>query len=160
MHLEVTAAEYADKPLIRRMLELYYYDMSAIEGMDLREHGEYGYRYLDNYWNEEGRYPFIVWVDGTLAGFVLVCPYKLMQEADWSIGEFCILRKYQRKGIGLRVALDILDRFPGVCEIRTQRNNQRAIAFWHRVCMAYSPETTREYLSGTDVYDEPLWLVG
>ena len=159
MQLDITEADFADKPLIRRMLELYYYDMSEFEGTDLREHGEYGYRYLDNYWNEEGRFPFIVRVDGKLAGFVLVNRYFFMDGVDQSIGEFCILRKYQGKGIGKKAAFSIFDRFPGVWEIRTQIENTRAVNFWHTVTAEYSPETAREYLDGAFSYNGPLWIV-
>ncbi|BAZ51756.1 hypothetical protein NIES4103_44140 [Nostoc sp. NIES-4103] len=71
MGIEVLPASITDKPLIQRMMELYQYDFSEIEGTDLNKHGYFGYPYLDYYWVEADRYPFIVQVDEKLAGFVL-----------------------------------------------------------------------------------------
>jgi predicted acetyltransferase len=49
MELEVFAALEQDKPIVRRMLELYQYDLSTFANADLNEHGEFGYPYLDHY---------------------------------------------------------------------------------------------------------------
>jgi predicted acetyltransferase len=36
------------------------------------EHGLYEYKYVDNYWSEDGRHPCFIQVEEKLAGFALV----------------------------------------------------------------------------------------
>jgi hypothetical protein len=72
MAIEILPASINDKSLIQKMMELYQYDFSEFTETDLDEHGYFGYSHLDNYWVETNRYPFLVRVDGQLAGFALV----------------------------------------------------------------------------------------
>ena len=72
MKIEVQQASLEDKPILRNLLELYEYDSSEFEPRDLDANGLLGYRWLDHYWTEPDRYPFIVRVDCKLAGLVLV----------------------------------------------------------------------------------------
>jgi predicted acetyltransferase len=66
--IEVLKATLHDKPVLRNLMELYQYDFSEIEGEDAGDFGLFGYRYLDHYWTESGRHPFLIKVDGKLAG--------------------------------------------------------------------------------------------
>ena len=63
---------FADKQVLRHLVEFYVYDYSDYMGWDVDEHGVFGYRYLDHYWTEPDRHPFFIRVDGRLAGFALV----------------------------------------------------------------------------------------
>jgi predicted acetyltransferase len=72
MNLEIQLAKYEEKHLLQNMLELLVYDLSEFEDRDLNEFGKYGYRYLDLYWIEPERFPFILRVNEKLAGFALV----------------------------------------------------------------------------------------
>ncbi|WP_373543296.1 hypothetical protein [Chamaesiphon sp.] len=67
MSIEVIPALITDKSIIRRMMELFRHDLSEFEDTDLDEHGYFGYPYLDYYWIESDRHPFIVKVDGKLS---------------------------------------------------------------------------------------------
>src|SRR5207237_4636633 len=116
MQIEVAAARVEEKPLLRQMMELYQYDFSVLENSDLNEHGFWDYPYLDHYWVEPDRFPFIVRVSGKLAGFVLVNKYTCLPGNEWSIAEFVILRRYRRPGVGGQVAGQILDQFRGKLE--------------------------------------------
>jgi predicted acetyltransferase len=138
MNIEIRPASIDDKPLLQRMMELYQYDFSEFEGNDLDSHGCFGYCYLDLYWVEPDRHPFIVRVDGKLAGFVLVNRYTYMHGGDWTIAEFFIMRKYRRQGIGKRVAFAILDRSPGAWEVQQTETNLPAQAFWRKVISEYT----------------------
>jgi len=53
-------------------MELCQHDYSEYDGADVNEHGLFEYRYIDHYWTDSGRHPFVVRVSGRLAGFVLV----------------------------------------------------------------------------------------
>ena len=39
--------------------------------IDVNVEGNYGYEYLDCYFEEENRYPYFIKVDGKLAGFAI-----------------------------------------------------------------------------------------
>lgn len=70
--IQVREAAADEKPILRQLLELCEYDFSEFEGTDAGPHGFYGSRYLDHYWTEAGRHPYLIRVDGNLAGFMLV----------------------------------------------------------------------------------------
>ncbi|WP_334949495.1 GNAT family N-acetyltransferase [Nostoc sp.] len=138
MYVEVLSASIDDKPLIQQMMELYQYDFSEFENKHLNEHGYFGYPYLDYYWVESDRYPFIVRVGGKLAGFVLVNQYTYIPGSQYSIAEFFILRRYRQQGIGKNVAFQIFDRFCGKWEIHQLTTNVVARKFWRRVIGEYT----------------------
>ena len=98
--IEIQPAKFEEKQLIIRLLELYSHDLSEYEGSDLNEHGEFGYKYFDQYWGEADRHPFLVRFDGNPAGFVFVNKFVYSEGIDYSIAEFFVVRKYRRKGIG------------------------------------------------------------
>ena len=136
--MEVIQAGLDDKPLIQRMMELYAYDFSEFDSSDLDSHGTFGYPWLDHYWNEEGRYPFIVRVDGRLAGFVLVNQHTYLPGSEWAIAEFFIMRKYRKRGVGKTVAFSIFDRFRGKWEVHELENNIPSQLFWRKVISEYN----------------------
>ena len=133
-------AEERDRPVLRRLLELYQHDFSEFDGRDLNAHGEYGYRYLDHYWTEPERHPFLVTADGCWAGFALV---RSGPPADMS--EFFVLRKYRRHGVGGRAAGEVFRLFPGPWTVRQQRANLAATAFWRSaIPFEYAERVTDE----------------
>ena len=139
-----------DKPVLERLMELYLYEFSQFSGDDLDEDGRYGYRYLDAYWTEAGRFPYLIRADGKIAGFALVCPYcHYRQEADArSIGEFFIMLKYRGQGAGASAAAQVFDLHPGLWEVTFWNNNRPARAFWTKIITRY---TNGDYtLCGTE----------
>jgi predicted acetyltransferase len=123
-----------DKPVLRNLLELYQYDFTQFEPNDIGNHGLYGYPYLDNYWTEDGRYPFFIRIDGKLAGFVLM---RSSREGN-EIAEFFILKKYRRQGIGREVAFRIFDSFPGHWNVSQDACNAPGQKFWRTVIADYT----------------------
>lgn len=138
MKIEVVPALIPDKPILQQMMELYQYDFSEFEDTDLNEQGYFGYPYLDYYWVERDRYPFLVRVEGKLAGFVLANQFTYLPGSQYSIGEFFILRKYRRRGIGRQVAFQIFDLFRGVWEIHQVQTNIVAQNFWRHTIAVYT----------------------
>lgn len=130
--VEVVAAGEADKAIIRNMLQLYLHDFSEFEGWDLDAHGLFGYRYLDHYWVEAGRFPFLIRVDGQLAGFALV-RREDGPEAVAHLAEFFVLRAYRGRGVGTAAAEAVFRRFPGAWQVNELPRNVGALAFWRRV---------------------------
>lgn len=133
MHVE-------EKPLLIRLMELYNYEFTAYDNSDINEFGYYGYDHIDDYWNEKGRYPYLIRVDGKIAGFALVCPHCefIKGENARSIGEFFILLKYRRMGVGQWVAYELFNKHSGIWEVCYFRNNIAASKFWKKVVEKYT----------------------
>ena len=93
MEIEIKLAEYDEKPLLKKMLELHLYDMSVFDDYDLSKFGEYGYRYLDLYWTETERFSFILGVNQKLAGFALINKFAHVGRVDRAVAEFFCTKK-------------------------------------------------------------------
>jgi predicted acetyltransferase len=125
--LRVERATVAERDVVARLLELYAHDFSERNGADVDDGGTYGYRFLDAYWTDAHRHPFLFRVDGRLGGLALV-----RAGAPHDMAEFFVLRKYRRGGIGTGAARAVFARFPGEWQVREQWANEGAIAFWRR----------------------------
>jgi predicted acetyltransferase len=127
MDVQLEEATEAHKPVLRRLLELNAHDLSEIDGRVPGPTGEYGYPYLDHYWVEDERHPFLVTVDGAPAGCVLVRagePHRF--------GEVFVVRARRRRGVGTAVVRDALARFPGPWLVEVLPGNDGALTFWRR----------------------------
>jgi predicted acetyltransferase len=138
--IKLVEARREDKPVLRQLLELYAHDFSEFDQADVDEHGFYGYDYFDCYWTEANRHPFLIRVNGKLAGLVLVSDYCYILEdkSAKSVSEFFVMRKYRRRGIGKTVAGKVFDQFPGKWEIIEHEANLAAKAFWKTVVGDYT----------------------
>lgn len=126
--VRVINAREADKPVLRHLLELYQHDFSEFDGRNVDDHGLYGYPYLDHYWVESDRRPFLFDVDGRWAGFALV---RLGPPIDMS--EFFVLRRFRRSGVGRDAAVQIFRMLPGPWQLRQLTTNPDATKFWRRI---------------------------
>jgi len=72
MRVEVTRATLKQKPILENLLELYADDFRAFHAIELRPDGRFVYPTLSLYWQEEGRHPFLIHIDGAPGGFALV----------------------------------------------------------------------------------------
>lgn len=140
MEVTLEPIRIEQKPVLVQMLELYNYDFSAFSGDDISEYGYFGYPYIDAYWNEQGRYPFFIRVDGKLAGLVLVrsCSEYVPLDEPHNVAEFFVMKKYRRKGVGRSAAMAVFDRVPGGWEISVWDSNMDAKRFWHSVVEEYT----------------------
>ena len=139
-----------EKALLIRLMELYLYEFSAFSRDDISEYGYYGYDHIDDYWNEEGRFPYLLRVDGKIAGFALIwphCDYRTEEDAR-CVGEFFVMLKYRGMGIGRQAAMRLFDLHPGSWEVCYWKNNISAGEFWKKVVGEY---TNGRYLTcGTE----------
>jgi predicted acetyltransferase len=132
--VDVVPAAPEQQPLLANLLELYSHDFSEFSDIDLGADGRYGYKPLPLYWTEPGRHPFLVRLDGKLAGFVLVKRgSEVSGDPDvWDLAEFFIVRRYRRQRLGVNVAHHVWRRFAGRWEVRVMPANRAAHAFWQR----------------------------
>lgn len=141
MKIEVLTATLEQKAVVQNMARFYAYDMSRYCGhnpnWEFPENGLYDALDISNYW-EPGNYAFVIRVNDELGGFVLIHKGGSTPEVNWDLGEFFIVAKFQGKGVGRKVAVQIFDQFPGVWEVRQMLDNMPAIQFWKTVIQKYT----------------------
>ncbi|NQY43761.1 MAG: GNAT family N-acetyltransferase [Legionellales bacterium] len=138
--------EYAtlkDYPLIQNMARFYVYDMSKECGLisdewNLPHDGLYESFDFRCYFEDESRKAYIVKVYDEIAGFILLNQITTDEEIYWCMGEFYILGKFQRNGIGEQSALKIWQMYPGKWEILVIPENKSAVNFWENIIINYT----------------------
>lgn len=162
MKIDIVPAATADFAIVRNLFQLYAYDMSEFAGFDVGGEGTFApSQSLWNYWNGEAGtgalrwpaewrgLPFLIRADGNLAGFALV---KQLAPAAFDMGEFFVLRKYRRTGLGTHVARAMFGRFPGHWEIRQMPPNLAAQVFWRRIVSDYTGGRFEEGRAYYEIY--------
>ncbi|MEX2393038.1 MAG: GNAT family N-acetyltransferase [Actinomycetota bacterium] len=134
--VSVGEASLADKPTVANLLELYQYDFSEFVPADIDERGRFGYPYLDAYWTDDDRFPFLIWVGHQLAGSVLI---RRLPDGVMVMAEFFVMRRYRREGVGRTAAVAAIDLFRGEWSIGVFETNAPGQAFWRDVLEPYSP---------------------
>ena len=140
MNITVEPILPEQKSVFIQLMELYNYDFSLYSGDDVNEYGYYGYNHIDDYWNEAGRFPYFIRVQGKLAGLVLVrsvCEYRQVPNPR-CIAEFFVMQKYRRSGVGKAAAYMAFDKHPGNWEVSQWGNNLPAQAFWQATIADYT----------------------
>jgi predicted acetyltransferase len=128
-----------DRVALENLMQLYAYDWSELRPLDVGENGRFGDYPLDVYWQEAWRHPFLLCVDGTLAGFALISTRSHLTGASdvADVAEFFVMRRFRRRGVGRAAALAMFDQFKGRWEIRQRNENVEATAFWRRIISEY-----------------------
>ena len=137
--VQVCPVAIEDKDVLGQLLELYLHDLSKFTGANVGSHGLYGYFYLDDYWTEPDRHPFLLRVENHWAGLALV-----RAGSPHDMAEFFVMRKYRRNGVGRAAARLLFDRFPGEWQIRQLAANKAATKFWRSVIPVPFNEDTIE----------------
>jgi predicted acetyltransferase len=88
------------------------------------------YPYLDAYWQEPERLPFLIEADGEVVGLCLV----RVRDDAWDIAEFTVVPERRRGGAGRAAveALVELARAAGATHLvaKIHPDNRRALPFW------------------------------
>ena len=128
--LTVRRLRRADVPIVRRLVQLYIYDLGG-ERWNVEPDGTFAPPdWHRAFWRRRGSHHFIVRVGGRPAGFALVRDRAQFGGSGiHEISEFFVLRRYRRRGIGTRVAKALFERFPGRWEIAVLTWNP-ARRFW------------------------------
>ena len=138
--MDLVPATRDDKAVLLALNELYTYDFSELLGLDVGEDGRFGGARLDRHFEDPRCHPFLIRVDGKLAGFALHEGRSRLtrDEGVNDVAEFFVLRKYRKHAVGTRAACALFDRFPGPWEVRQVRANAGATAFWRKVIERYT----------------------
>lgn len=145
MPVELKRATADDWPVLENLAQFYAYDFSEILGEDLPKSGRFRSIFLGEP-GDPSRTGFIVTVDRKLAGLALVHKGSaLRDDADVTdMGEFFVMRKYRRQGVGREAARRLFDLFPGRWEVRELAPNVAAQSFWRQVIGDYTGDKYEE----------------
>jgi predicted acetyltransferase len=152
MNIRLVEAGSDGISILRRLMQLYLYDLGSLDGWDIGDDGAYGNAArIEAFWNTGQRDRYLVKADGKLAGFVLTRVGSYFSgEGAQEISEFFILKKYRLHGVGRMVATHIFDRFDGTWEVRVMRTNAPAQAFWRVVIAGYTDDCYEEFVAQHD----------
>jgi predicted acetyltransferase len=137
--VELEPAGPERRGMLDALFQLYTHDFSDYwAGTERGELGEDGrfpdYPYLDSYWEEPRREPYLIRVDGHLGGFVLINDHSHSGlPLDFSVAEFFVVRKHRRGGVGRAAARAAIAGRAGQWELAIARKNVSALAFWRGV---------------------------
>ena len=132
MTFAVKLAIIKEKQLISTLIQPYLDELSHFpdEHMDDKDkNGTYHYSYLDAYWRENTRYPYLLYSDNKIAGFALV----RQNREHWEMAEFYVLPEFRRRGLGTACAVDIFRKHPGNWEIHFNKHNQASRILWQNL---------------------------
>ena len=129
---ECRIARTEDFAAVRRMLELYQYELSDIWDQELDSNGEYGYD-LTRHMEGKRFFAHVVLVDEHFAGFALVAPAIVTRTEGFWMEQFFILKKYRHADLGTALARHVFESHPGLWEVGQMPRNLSAQAFWRKV---------------------------
>lgn len=139
-NVELIPARRSDEATLENLLSLYLYDFSEITEIDMNEDGSFEYDPLSTYWDDAGRYAFLIHAGGQLAGFVLVHTGSVItgDPEVFDVAQFFVLRAHRRSGVGMAAAYETFERFAGVWEVRVIEKNHAAQPFWEQTVSAFT----------------------
>ncbi|VVP80314.1 hypothetical protein PS918_02231 [Pseudomonas fluorescens] len=124
------AAQRDELQIIENLMQFYTYDFSEWLPLQLGEHGFFNIRPLPDYWRNAATRPFLIQVDGELAGFVTVDDETHLPGARYNIGYLFVARRFRGQGVARFVVSTLLSRFPGQWQIFHIDANPPARRFW------------------------------
>lgn len=150
MNVTVSKVKLQDKPILANLLEKYLYEFSQYDGCQFDNQGLFQYKYLDNYWTEDKRFPYFIHVDGKLAGFALINSIAECDEkCDWSVAEYFVGYQFRNKGVGTRAILQIFARHKGTWHIKYHCKNIVSVGFWNKIAHIFA----KKEIKVCDTYD-------
>jgi predicted acetyltransferase len=132
-NIELHPAHRDELETIENLMQFYMYDFSEWLPLTLAEHGFFPIQPKPDYWRQPATRPFLIKVDGELAGFVTVDNDTHIDGAEHNIGYFFITRRWRGQGVAQFVVSALLSRFPGHWQIFHIDANLPAQRFWARV---------------------------
>jgi len=128
------------------------YDISEYMGWNCNAEGRWdGCNELPDYWEKPNHHPYLIRVNDSVAGFVLVRPFP--REPDrLEIGDFFVARKFKGRGVGKASAFRVFDTHPGKWMVRVLNGNRGARAFWTNVVGVY---TQGAFVQTVEQFEDP-----
>ncbi|MEJ5059085.1 MULTISPECIES: GNAT family N-acetyltransferase [unclassified Pseudomonas] len=131
--IELHAAQRDELEIIENLMQFYTYDFSEWLPLKLGENGLFNILPPPDYWRRPSTRPFLIRVDGELAGFVTVDDETHIAGAEHNIGYLFVSRGFRGQGVARFVVFTLLSRFPGQWQIFHSEANESAQQFWTAV---------------------------
>lgn len=151
MKVDLVLIDNSKKETLRDLIKEYEREL-----LNVKEPEEY--KYLDSYWGKENRFPYFIYVDNKLAGFVLINDYNLVINEGKNIAEFYIKKEFRKNGVGKLSAIKVFDMFRGKWEIRELKNNIDGQNFWRKVVGEYTKGNFEEIFLDNENWQGPVQI--
>ena len=144
--VKIVEAAPSDKPKFEQLLDQYLSELKTHREFNVGATDSTTYPYLDSYWNEEGRHPYLFYYKNELAGFSFIRDTQSTESKSSQVAEFYVIPEKRGIGIGQEVAFAIFEMFPGHWELQVNSKNYEAISFWEKCIKLkakYGPTVSR-----------------
>jgi predicted acetyltransferase len=142
MNIHLRPAAHTEQPLLAAMLPDYLRELGA----------DIDYPHLSRYWQESGRYPYLILNQQQPVGFALV--RKLEPATTLEMAEFYIARPWRKYGIGKSAVQALFKLHPGRWQLSVLADNPAGLAFWLSVV---PPTTYRAWVDQPG--NRPHWVL-
>lgn len=132
-NIELHPAQRDELDIIENLMQFYMYDFSEWLPLKLADHGFFSIQPKIDYWRHPATRPFLIRVDGELAGFVTVDDETHVAGTEHNIGYFFITRRFRGQGVAQFVVSALLSQIPGQWQIFHIDANLPAQRFWARL---------------------------
>lgn len=79
MNIEIKPIKLEEKEILNNIIQLYAYEFSQYDKLDIDNLGEYDY-YLDDYWIEDNHWTYFNLVEVKLSGFAIVNTFSDIED--------------------------------------------------------------------------------
>ena len=135
----LTRSGARQRKIIENLVHFYVYDIACVMGWPSPADGMYrGCDDVPGYFGDERSSAYLIRVGREWAGFVLVDGHPKRRGCDWRIGQFFVVGKFKRRGVGTAAARETFHRFPGRWHVEYLKRNTPAVGFWRRVIQDYT----------------------
>ena len=146
MNVKVVLASSVHQSWIRDKIQYYLDELSKFVSIEKNFEGQYDYPYLDHYWREPDRHPFIIYLNNETVGFLLV--REDLDPTDGTsiteISELYILPAFRQRSVASNAIKKVLGYFPGNWRAAVLPNNEIGCSFWRQLISALDPKFTTE----------------
>ena len=147
-NVRLTNLQLSETGTLQRLLQLYYFESSNWSKEDIGSDGLYeGCTAVDleMYVDSDEAKAQLIWVDQTLAGFVLLDKVELEAKPIWELADFFILPKYRGAWIALEAVRQIFVDVNQPMTASTFKKNQAAFRFFKAVEKRLELVSVREF---------------
>ncbi|MCU1759488.1 GNAT family N-acetyltransferase [Pseudomonas sp. 14P_8.1_Bac3] len=134
--IELHRAQRDELDTIENLMQFYLHDFSEWLPLKLGAQGFFNTQDQEDYWRAPATQPFLIKVDGELAGFVTLDDRTHLPGAEHNVGYLFVSRRYRGQGVAKFVISTLLSQHPGQWQIFHIDANQPARLFWAQVLPA------------------------
>lgn len=131
--IELRVAQLEDLECIEMLMQFYHYDASEWISLDINQCGRYAFRSIGRFWQQPDQFPFLILVDGAIAGFAVIDKEVMRANTDFNVAYLFVLRRFRGQCVGRLAAQKLFAQFSGRWEVYQVEQNVDAIRFWRRV---------------------------